>query len=55
MTLADIHFAYGMDFPKLANLDVDLTKYPKLQEIRDKVYSDPKIAEWIKNRPQTNM
>ena len=55
MTLADIHFANSMNAPKVMNVAVDLAQYPKLQEIKEKVDSDPKIAEWIQNRPQTAM
>jgi len=53
MTLADINFAYAVETFQSLGLHFDFSKCPKLQGVLDKVNSDPKIAEWIKKRPET--
>ena len=53
MSWADIHFfsVFEAIILKANNSEV-FKDYPKLKEIYDRVEADPKIAEYIKNRPQ---
>jgi len=52
ISLADIHFysIAEMLLPKMPNL---LATHPNLKQVFDKVAANPKIAEYIKKRPQT--
>ena len=54
MTVADLAFFVYIDFVYLIeNVVINWGDFPKLKAILDKVKSDPKIAEWLKTRPQT--
>ena len=54
MTVADLAFFVYSDFNFLVEgIQVDWNDYPKLKGVLDKVNSDPKIAEWVKIRPET--
>ena len=54
MTVADLAFFVYVDFSHIIeDVKIDWKDYPKLKGVLDKVKSDPKIAEWIKIRPQT--
>lgn len=52
ITLADIHFYAIIELilPKMPNV---LASYPNLKQVFDKVAANPKIAEYLKKRPQT--
>jgi len=52
MTIADVHFFSIVEIlqGKMPNV---LATYPALKKIFDGVASNPKIAEYIKKRPQT--
>lgn len=52
ITVADIQFYNWIEIPvKKLGLSVDLSKYEKLNGLRQRVESHPKIAEWIRERP----
>lgn len=44
-------------FPGYKRLDIalpyDMEKYPALNKLQDRVEAEPKIADWIKRRPET--
>ena len=48
---ADVQAAHVLTYLDVMKLDVDLKKFPKLLNIKNKVESHPKVAEWIKKRP----
>ena len=50
--MADVHFQHWLDFPiDFLKIPLDLSKYPKLEALKNRVESHPKIAEWIAKRP----
>ena len=52
ITLADLTFQNWLDFPEYQmKVNLDLSKYPKLQAHKKRVESHPKIAAWIAKRP----
>ena len=54
MTLADLAFFIYTDFIYLIEgAKVDWNDYPKLKGVLSKVANDPKISEYLKNRPTT--
>ena len=55
VSLADIAFVCYSTLPENALQIKILSKYPKLQALRKRVEALPKIADWIKNRPQNPM
>ena len=54
LTWADIVIATGLNFI-LVTYPNALDAYPYLKALKAKVEAQPKIAEWIKTRPETNM
>merc|ERR1712055_1237908 len=55
ITVADIAFLVGFDWLKMFKLDYDLAKNkPKLNALKTKVASNPKIAAWVSKRPETS-
>ncbi len=52
---ADI-FLYNivLDFFPLIGATMKLEEYPNLKKVYDRVAAEPKIAEWVANRPQSN-
>ena len=55
MTWADIAFTDGCSWVSSIGLKFSEEKTPKLKALTKRVESHPKIAEWIKNRPETPM
>ncbi len=53
LTWADITLAAGFESVGVIFLNI-LDDYPKLKAHKTKVESQPKIAEWIKNRPDSS-
>jgi len=53
MSLADVHFFAILEVLKSQAPDV-LAAYPTLKKIFDNVAADPKIAEYVKKRPETS-
>jgi len=54
MTIADVHFFSIIEiFQAILKVPSALDKYPSLKKIFDGVAANPKIAEYIKKRPQT--
>ena len=39
----------------LGDIDLDLDSYPKLRDLKQRVEEDEPIANWIKNRPVTDL
>ena len=57
---ADIAVAHVLSFPTVAVFKLDdygykLSDYPKLQALKERFESIPKIAAWIKDRPETTI
>jgi len=52
MSLADIHFFSTIEL-LLPNMPDALIRHPRLQQLYDRVRTHPRIAEYIKRRPQT--
>ena len=40
-------------FPLMVGIDIKIDNFPKLKAHKERVESQPKIAEWIANRPKT--
>ena len=54
MTAADLTFFVNHDYIFMVQgAVVDWKDYPKLRRILNNVASDPRIAEYLKTRPQT--
>lgn len=53
LSYADIYLANTVEAMDTYVPDVDMTKYPKMLEHRDKVYGLPGIKQWIEKRPKT--
>jgi len=53
LTWADIAFAHFVGRASMVSKDDFLTKFPKLQALKNRVEDQPKIKEWIKKRPVT--
>ena len=54
MTAADLCFTNYISFMPLGKVPIDWSKFPKLEALVKRVEEDdPKIAEWIKNRPES--
>lgn len=53
MTLADIHF-YSTIENLHPNMPDVLARHPRLQQLYDRVGSNPRIAEYLKRRPLTS-
>ncbi|XP_002731499.2 hematopoietic prostaglandin D synthase-like [Saccoglossus kowalevskii] len=53
-TLADFAFVTNGDYVKKFNPEV-LDNYPKLKALQERVFELPRIAEWVKKRPVTEM
>ena len=51
---ADIFLAHILTFFDVLKVEFDLKKYTKLMALKQKVESHPKIAAWIKSRPDTS-
>ena len=52
LTYVDLHIYYTFDF--LVQVDSTLSdNYPALKKLSDAVKAQPRIAEWIKKRPDT--
>lgn len=49
----DISVAHILTFITVYGINTDLSKYEKLSKLKSKVEAQPKIAEWIKKRPET--
>ena len=52
--LADLSAAHVLSYLEVMKINVDLAAYPKLATIKSKVEAVPKIAAWIKERPQSS-
>jgi len=53
LTYADIAFAnFVTQYETVFELKL-VTDYPAVQKLITTVHSEPKIAEWIQNRPKT--
>ena len=50
---ADICLVHILSFFDVLGIEFDLKKYAKLTALKQKVESHPKIAAWIKSRPDT--
>ena len=55
ITYADLVFFNTMPAYKYIEVDLPYDKYPALKQLQDRVGEEPKIAEWIKKRPVTEM
>jgi len=56
MTWADILFTQWMDWvPDGVKVPIPFDKFPKLKALFTRVRSDPKIADWLKKRPVTDL
>jgi len=55
MTWADIAFADLCTWLAGLQVEVSFDDIPKLKALKERVESTPKIAEWIKNRPVTQI
>ena len=56
MTWVDIYFTCNMNplsYKTKCDMDLDLTPYPKLQALVERVNAHPRIADWLRVRPQT--
>ena len=53
VTWADLHFVSVIAWPEAGECNFKLSDYPKLHALRKRVEEMPKLAEWIKRRPQT--
>ena len=51
----DVAAFNGFAFPAAIGIKFDLTKFPKLKGLSEKVENNPKIAAWIKKRPENSM
>ncbi|XP_002731486.1 S-crystallin 4-like [Saccoglossus kowalevskii] len=52
VTIADIAFVVTWEMTKMLNPQM-LDSYPKQKALKDRVLALPKIAEWVKKRPET--
>jgi len=52
---ADLVYFNMFPFYKFMGIDLPYDKYPALRDLSDRVAAIPEIAEWIKNRPVTEM
>lgn len=55
MTWADIGFADLCTWISSVKVEIPFADVPKLKALKERVESTPKIAEWIKNRPVTEL
>jgi glutathione S-transferase len=55
LTWADIAIYQAFDMTKMFKVEINVDSYPKLKAMRKNVESNPKIAKWMKERPQTDM
>ena len=55
MTLADIYVTYYTTFLDLGKVENDWNNFPKLRDLKKRVEEDEPIANWIKNRPVTDL
>jgi hypothetical protein len=39
--------------PETCDIAINWSDYPDLKALKENVENDPKIAEWIQNRPKT--
>ena len=54
MTLADIAFFTTMEMFLIPGKNENgLDKFPKLKALNERLAAEPKIAAWVKARPQT--
>ena len=49
------HMVESLEFFALTGDPIDLSAYPKLSAIYKTVKENPRIAEWIQNRPKTTL
>jgi len=54
LTWADISFLSMNDWLSLMGADSQIDNYPKLNVLRQKVSTTPKIAEWLEKRPKSS-
>jgi len=55
LTWADIAFIDLLGWLGALEVELPFDKAPKLKALRERVEAIPKIAEWIKTRPKTNL
>ncbi|XP_070545488.1 S-crystallin SL11-like [Ptychodera flava] len=53
LTWADLNFTAQMDYMMKYQASV-IDKYPKLKALRERVVALPKVAAWLKKRPETD-
>lgn len=53
VTWADVVFFNAMNFPFYLGIEMDFSKFPKLKGVRERTENNPKIAAWIKKRPES--
>ena len=50
----DLAVAHMLTFIEVCKVEFDLSKYAKVAALKQKVESHPKIAAWIKVRPESS-
>jgi glutathione S-transferase len=55
LTWADISIYQAFQFATVFKVECKLDAYPRLSAMAKHVESNPKIAKWLKERPETNM
>jgi len=53
LTWADLAFHVGLGYPDIGNVKYDMNKFPKLKALMERIEAQPRIAKWLKERPQT--
>jgi len=53
LSWVDVVFLAFFQYVGFAKVELSPSKYPKLKNVLDKVNANPRIAAWIKSRPQT--
>ncbi len=51
ISLADLKVVRVFEWYKAIDVKVDLSEYPKLKSLTDRVMNEPRIAAWVAKRP----
>lgn len=55
MTWADILLLDALTWIESIGVNISYSEIPKLKALKDKVEQSPRIADWLKNRPVTQL
>lgn len=54
LTYADLAvLVYFRETPEVFGIEVKLDNYPQLKALKERVESDPGLAEWLQKRPKS--